>query len=70
MQRVVTRSKPSFDVLEMWILICRSEHINMSIDPYAGRNPSHYFVELTNKEQADRAMLELNGKEFLVLDVR
>lgn len=41
------------------------EHINMSIDPYSGRNPSYCFVELATKEQADRAMLELNGKECL-----
>lgn len=37
----------------------------MSIDPYTGRNPSYCFVELATKEQADRAMLELNGKELL-----
>ena len=41
------------------------EHINMSIDPYTGRNPSYCFVELATQEQADRAMLELNGKECL-----
>ncbi|CAF9942587.1 MAG: hypothetical protein ALECFALPRED_009829 [Alectoria fallacina] len=41
------------------------EHINMSIDPYSGRNPSYCFVELATKEQADRAMLELNGRELL-----
>lgn len=41
------------------------EHINMSIDPYSGRNPSYCFVELATWEQADRAMLELNGKEML-----
>ncbi len=37
----------------------------MSIDPYTGRNPSYCFVELATKEQADQAMLELNGKEVL-----
>ena len=37
----------------------------MSIDPYSGRNPSYCFVELATKEQADRAMLELNGRELL-----
>ena len=41
------------------------EHINMSIDPYTGRNPSYCFVELATKEQAEQAMRELNGKEFL-----
>jgi RNA recognition motif-containing protein len=42
-----------------------SERIDISIDPFTGRNPSYCFVELKNKEQADRAMLELNGKEML-----
>ena len=37
----------------------------MSIDPYSGRNPSYCFVELATKEQADRAMLELNGRDIL-----
>lgn len=37
----------------------------MSIDPYSGRNPSYCFAELTTKAQADRAMLELNGRELL-----
>ena len=37
----------------------------MSIDPYSGRNPSYCFVELATKEQADRALLELDGKEML-----
>lgn len=46
-------------------LINDREHINISIDPYTGRNPSYCFVELATKEQADRAMLELNGKECL-----
>lgn len=40
-------------------------HINMSIDPYTGKTPSYCFVELVTKEQADRAMLKLNGKQFL-----
>ena len=37
----------------------------MSTDPYTGRNPSYCFVELGTKEQADRAMLELNGNDLL-----
>ncbi|KAL8727504.1 MAG: hypothetical protein Q9181_005690 [Wetmoreana brouardii] len=41
------------------------EHINMSIDPYSGRNPSYCFVELVSKEQAQQATLELNGKPVL-----
>ena len=42
-----------------------SEHINMSIDPYTGRNPSYCFVELSSKDQADKAILELNGRDVL-----
>ena len=37
----------------------------MSIDPYTGRNPSYCFVEVATKEQAERAMRELNGKDLL-----
>ncbi|KAI9765709.1 MAG: hypothetical protein M1840_007142 [Geoglossum simile] len=41
------------------------ERIDISIDPFTGRNSSYCFVELATKEEADRAMLELNGKELL-----
>ncbi|MCJ1464898.1 hypothetical protein MMC07_003513 [Pseudocyphellaria aurata] len=41
------------------------EHINISIDPFSGRNPSYCFVELTSKEHADRAIRDLNGQDFL-----
>ncbi|KAL8819720.1 MAG: hypothetical protein Q9223_001908 [Gallowayella weberi] len=41
------------------------EHMNMSTDPYSGRNPSYCFVELTTKSQADNAMRELSGKLVL-----
>lgn len=51
--------------VKMHALIYTREHINMSIDPYSGRNPSYCFVELATKEQADRAMLELNGRDLL-----
>ena len=37
----------------------------MSIDPYTGRNPSYCFVEVATQDQAERAMRELNGKDFL-----
>ena len=37
----------------------------MSIDPYTGRNPSYCFVELKTKVQADQAIQDLNGKDFL-----
>ncbi|KAL8686350.1 MAG: hypothetical protein Q9224_005473 [Gallowayella concinna] len=43
----------------------RLEHMNMSTDPYSGRNPSYCFVELTTKSQADDAMQELSGKTVL-----
>ena len=52
-------------VLNIHTLINDSEHINMSVDPYSGRNPSYCFIELATKEQADRAMLSMNGKELL-----
>ncbi|KAI9854658.1 MAG: hypothetical protein M1813_000905 [Trichoglossum hirsutum] len=43
----------------------KAERIDISIDPFTGRNPSYCFVELETKEQADEALLELNGKELL-----
>ncbi|MCJ1226267.1 hypothetical protein MMC12_002917 [Toensbergia leucococca] len=42
-----------------------STYINMSIDPFTGRNPSYCFVELPTKDDADRAMQILNGKIIL-----
>jgi RNA recognition motif-containing protein len=42
-----------------------SERVDISIDPFTGRNPSYCFVELESKEQADRAMVELDGKDLL-----
>ncbi|EQL30828.1 hypothetical protein, variant 2 [Blastomyces dermatitidis ATCC 26199] len=41
------------------------ERIDISIDPFTGRNPSYCFVELESKQQADLAMVELNGKDML-----
>ncbi|KAK2790496.1 hypothetical protein FQN52_005513 [Onygenales sp. PD_12] len=41
------------------------EKIDISIDPFTGRNPSYCFVELETKTQADLAMAELNGKDML-----
>ncbi|KAK2759505.1 hypothetical protein FQN54_002984 [Arachnomyces sp. PD_36] len=43
----------------------RVERIDMSVDPFTGRNPSYCFVELENKEQAQKAMRELDGKRIL-----
>lgn len=37
----------------------------MAVDPFTGRNPSYCFVELETREQAEKAMQELNGKEIL-----
>lgn len=37
----------------------------MSIDPFTGRNPSYSFVELASKQEADQAMVELNGRIML-----
>ena len=39
--------------------------INMSTDPFTGRNPSYCFVDLETADAATRAMSELNGKEVL-----
>jgi len=41
------------------------EAINMSVDPMTGRNPSYCFVDFRNKELAERAMAEYDGREFL-----
>ncbi|KAI9775413.1 MAG: hypothetical protein M1839_001108 [Geoglossum umbratile] len=40
-------------------------HIDISLDPFSGRNPSYCFVDLEAKEQADRALRELNGQDLL-----
>lgn len=52
-------------LIDVHALTYNREHINMSIDPYTGRNPSYCFVEVATKKGADRAMRELNGKELL-----
>ena len=44
--------------------------ISISIDPYTGRNPSYCFVELNTKQQADRAIKEVSGKNVLGRPVR
>ncbi|EER29614.1 hypothetical protein D8B26_003817 [Coccidioides posadasii str. Silveira] len=41
------------------------ERIDISIDPFTGRNPSFCFVELASKEQATHAMEELDGRDML-----
>ncbi|KAJ3865157.1 hypothetical protein EV359DRAFT_63400 [Lentinula novae-zelandiae] len=41
------------------------EHIDISIDPFTGRNLSYCFVELLTKEDAERAMERLNGQMFM-----
>ncbi|KAL1961925.1 hypothetical protein VTN77DRAFT_754 [Rasamsonia byssochlamydoides] len=41
------------------------ERIDISIDPFTGRNPSYCFVELETKDQADKAMKELDGRDLL-----
>lgn len=42
-----------------------SERIDIAIDPFTGRNPSYCFVDLQNKEHAERAMTELDGRDML-----
>ncbi|KAL8727711.1 MAG: hypothetical protein Q9166_005884 [cf. Caloplaca sp. 2 TL-2023] len=39
--------------------------MNVSINPYSGRNPSYCFVELVSKAHADGAMQNLNGQNIL-----
>ncbi|KZP05948.1 hypothetical protein FIBSPDRAFT_876956 [Athelia psychrophila] len=39
--------------------------IDMSTDPFTGRNPSYCFVDLRTAEDAGKAMAELNGMEVL-----
>ncbi|RDW83532.1 uncharacterized protein DSM5745_03858 [Aspergillus mulundensis] len=38
--------------------------IDISVDPFTGRNPSYCFVEFDTKDKADHAMDELNGRDF------
>lgn len=42
-----------------------SERIDIAIDPFTGRNPSYCFVDLLTKEQAERAIAELDGRDIL-----
>ena len=42
-----------------------SERIDISIDPFTGRNPSYCFVELETKEKSEQAMQQLDGRDFL-----
>ncbi|KAJ5756940.1 uncharacterized protein N7511_007122 [Penicillium nucicola] len=41
------------------------ERIDIAIDPFTGRNPSYCFVDLQNKEHAERAMTELDGRDMM-----
>jgi len=41
------------------------QKLDISVDPFSGRNPSYCFVELTSAEEAARAMKELNGQTVL-----
>ncbi|KAJ6127601.1 hypothetical protein N7523_003213 [Penicillium sp. IBT 18751x] len=40
------------------------ERIDIAIDPFTGRNPSYCFVDLQTKEEAERAMIELDGRDM------
>ncbi|KAI2788245.1 hypothetical protein POX_e06258 [Penicillium oxalicum] len=46
------------------------ERVDIAVDPFTGRNPSYCFVDLKTKEDAERAMLELDGKEMQGRPVR
>ncbi len=39
--------------------------VNISIDPFTGRNPSYCFVDLDTPDEAQRAIAELNGVDVL-----
>ncbi|KAL4940585.1 hypothetical protein BDV06DRAFT_223960 [Aspergillus oleicola] len=39
--------------------------LDISIDPFTGRNPSYCFVEFDTKDEADRAIKELSGRDFM-----
>ncbi|KAK0202843.1 RNA recognition motif-containing protein [Desarmillaria ectypa] len=41
------------------------KRIDISIDPFTGRNLSYCFVDLQSKEEANRAMADLNQRDFL-----
>ncbi|KAJ5095027.1 hypothetical protein N7532_007318 [Penicillium argentinense] len=41
------------------------ERIDIAIDPFTGRNPSYCFVDVQTKEQAARAMFELDGRDLM-----
>jgi RNA recognition motif-containing protein len=47
------------------VLTETSSAIDISIDPFTGRNPSYCFVEFDEKARADQAMQELNGLMFM-----
>jgi RNA recognition motif-containing protein len=44
------------------LMICFSEKLIMSTDPFTGLNPSYCFIELNTKAEADRAKEEITGK--------
>ncbi|KAJ5743559.1 hypothetical protein N7533_003360 [Penicillium manginii] len=46
------------------------ERVDIAVDPFTGRNPSYCFVDVGTKEEAARAMAELDGKELLGRMVR
>ncbi|CAI7599673.1 unnamed protein product [Penicillium pancosmium] len=46
------------------------ERVDIAVDPFTGRNPSYCFVDVGSKDEAARAMTELDGKELLGRMVR
>ena len=49
---------------------CNVVNISISTDPFSGRNPSYCFVDLESAEEAQRAMSELNGVDFMGRSLR
>ena len=42
-----------------------SERLDISSDPFTGRNPSYCFVELNSEDEAARAIRELSGQQVM-----
>jgi len=52
------------------MIFAHREAVDISTDPFTGRNPSYCFVDLHSRGEAERAMQELNGKNILSRPVR
>ncbi|PQE17629.1 hypothetical protein CJF31_00007766 [Rutstroemia sp. NJR-2017a BVV2] len=46
------------------------DKVHISVDPVSGRNPGYCFIEFSDRQTADRAIAELEGKELLQRPVK